>query len=105
MEKFEIREPDKINTTSTSMDKWENFKTHIPLDGLNEEGELIDNGSYQGSFLCVVKRVYQEDVLGANIGDEYITVEMCYYNSLTESFQDQNREFVNVKLWKGIPKI
>lgn len=84
-----------------AMQKWYSVKEYIPSNSSESLGD------YCGKYLCVVERLtkYNPKAIGSTEGKLYRTIELCYWNDLSNRFQDNNNEFVKVTHWTQIPKM
>ena len=103
---IEVREPDPIEVNRKSKQKWYKTNTHQPT----VKYATYAVGNYAGRYLCIVERPKTERPKNNQYldNDEYgvdKTVELCYWNSLSHAFQDENNKFVSTPFWTQIAEL
>lgn len=97
---FEYREEDPEVLNISSAQNW------IPFNEFMPQSDSQSKGDWCGSYLCIVERERSADsfvISSEHGGDISRSVEICYFNSLSKSFQDSDRKFVKVTHWAPIP--
>jgi len=97
----EVRSGEVSSINIESSQSWISVKQYLP------ESSSESKGDWFGEYFCLVERERTQESFsfssekGGNIKK---SLELCYFNSPSNSFQDSNREFVKVTHWSPIPR-